>query len=274
MRTLQPDHSRPQTKVTIVGKTMFTIRKILSGHFSVHKVLCPPPPLSLSTALPTSPGGGIGGGGGEGSRAHPPIVEAHRFARGPQGPGGRYQAIVWGDGEALRTGQWTVLALGHWTFTTTHGTSAGGQRGLQFPCQTLVACLAAATSAGVVTRSSVQRGFRRIWGGQVLSHRVRLLQGRPSCTRAPLIARPTRISCAPQRNDDDPRGAGRRVQLLVPRVLLGRACVPPGVPLPRAWQGCVRREGTSGAAPEAVRQAVGGGCQSGWGAVTVGYKCR
>ena len=31
-------------------------------------------------------------------------------------------------------------------------------------------------------------------------------------------------------------------------------------------QGCVRREGAaSEAAPEAVRQAVGGGCQSGWG---------
>ena len=30
-------------------------------------------------------------------------------------------------------------------------------------------------------------------------------------------------------------------------------------------QGCMRREGTSEAAPEAVRQAVGGGCQSGWG---------
>ena len=30
-------------------------------------------------------------------------------------------------------------------------------------------------------------------------------------------------------------------------------------------QGCIRRDGTSEAAPEAVRQAVGGGCQSGWG---------
>ena len=30
-------------------------------------------------------------------------------------------------------------------------------------------------------------------------------------------------------------------------------------------QGCIRRKGTSEAAPEAVRQAVGGGCQSGWG---------
>ena len=30
-------------------------------------------------------------------------------------------------------------------------------------------------------------------------------------------------------------------------------------------QGCIRREGTSEAAPEAVRQAVGGGYQSGWG---------
>ena len=34
------------------------------------------------------------------------------------------------------------------------------------------------------------------------------------------------------------------------------------MPLP---QGCIRREGTSKAAPAAVRQAVGGGCQSGWG---------
>ena len=30
-------------------------------------------------------------------------------------------------------------------------------------------------------------------------------------------------------------------------------------------QGCIRREGTLEAAPEAVRQAAGGGCQSGWG---------
>ena len=32
-----------------------------------------------------------------------------------------------------------------------------------------------------------------------------------------------------------------------------------------APQRCFRREGASEAAPEAVRQAVGGGCQSGWG---------
>ena len=30
-------------------------------------------------------------------------------------------------------------------------------------------------------------------------------------------------------------------------------------------QRCIRREGAAEAAPEAVRQAVGGGCQSGWG---------
>ena len=30
-------------------------------------------------------------------------------------------------------------------------------------------------------------------------------------------------------------------------------------------QGCIRREGASEAAPEAVGQAVGGGCQHGWG---------
>ena len=50
-----------------------------------------------------------------------------------------------------------------------------------------------------------------------------------------------------------------------------RAAFPAG--LDRAWcagrggggQGCIRREGASEAAPEAVRQAVGGGCRSGWG---------
>ena len=45
---------------------------------------------------------------------------------------------------------------------------------------------------------------------------------------------------------------------------------PPSTPP----QGCIRRGGTSEAAPEAVRQAVGGGCQSGWGAVTVCYICH
>ena len=33
----------------------------------------------------------------------------------------------------------------------------------------------------------------------------------------------------------------------------------------RDRQGCIRREGTSEVAPEAVGQAVGGGCRSGWG---------
>ena len=33
----------------------------------------------------------------------------------------------------------------------------------------------------------------------------------------------------------------------------------------RGGQACIGREGASEAAPEAVRQAVGGGCQSGWG---------
>ena len=32
-----------------------------------------------------------------------------------------------------------------------------------------------------------------------------------------------------------------------------------------AGQGCIIREGASEGAREAVRQAVGGGCQSGWG---------
>ena len=46
---------------------------------------------------------------------------------------------------------------------------------------------------------------------------------------------------------------------------------PPPPPPP---QGCSRRAVASEVAPEALRQAVGGGCQSGLGAVTVGYECR
>ena len=49
--------------------------------------------------------------------------------------------------------------------------------------------------------------------------------------------------------------------------------VQPSKPWPDVGEGkgkvpgrrCVRREGTSEAAPAAVRQAVGGGCRSGWG---------
>ena len=49
----------------------------------------------------------------------------------------------------------------------------------------------------------------------------------------------------------------------VPRVRADPGGVrPSAVGIPP--QGCIRREGTSGVAPEAVRQAVGGGCQSGW----------
>ena len=35
-------------------------------------------------------------------------------------------------------------------------------------------------------------------------------------------------------------------------------------------QACMKMEGTSEAAPEAVRQAVGGGCQIGWGRLLSG----
>ena len=45
----------------------------------------------------------------------------------------------------------------------------------------------------------------------------------------------------------------------LPNVLKGG-----GVQEGKGW-GCSRRGGTSEAAPDTVRQAVGGGCQSGWG---------
>ena len=57
--------------------------------------------------------------------------------------------------------------------------------------------------------------------------------------------------------------------------LTARARARPCVCVP---QGCIGREGASEAAPAAVRQAVGGGCRSGWGvlsfAVAVWSCCR
>ena len=47
----------------------------------------------------------------------------------------------------------------------------------------------------------------------------------------------------------------------VPLSTAERECAPPNAYI----QGCIRREGTSEAALEAVRQAVGGGCQGSWG---------
>ena len=53
----------------------------------------------------------------------------------------------------------------------------------------------------------------------------------------------------------------------------------PGVP---SWvsprngrgQGCIGKAGALEEVPDALRQAVGGGCQSGWAPVTGGYKCH
>ena len=50
-----------------------------------------------------------------------------------------------------------------------------------------------------------------------------------------------------------PRGRGGRIRGRTTRTWL------------RCGQGCIKRNGASEAAPEAGRQAVGGGCQSGWG---------
>ena len=47
-----------------------------------------------------------------------------------------------------------------------------------------------------------------------------------------------------------------------------------GAKRPAMCRAASEGEGASEAAEEAVRQAVGGGCQSGCGAVTVGYKCH
>ena len=63
------------------------------------------------------------------------------------------------------------------------------------------------------------------------------------------------------------------------RIVVLNGCVGGGGGGGGGWrgaggQGCIRRGGASEAAPEAVRQAVGGGCQSGWGTVTVGYQCH
>ena len=71
----------------------------------------------------------------------------------------------------------------------------------------------------------------------------------------------TALTCNPAPGDlthpDRAAGGGWRF-----RCCQGRLRTPH--PRPTA-HGCIRREGTSEAAPEAVRQAAGGGCQSGWG---------
>ena len=76
---------------------------------------------------------------------------------------------------------------------------------------------------------------------------------------------------ATAQSDAQPQSAGR------PHVLPGavghaKRCAishvrtpPPESRHVRHGQGCSRREGTLEAAPEAVRQVAGGGCQSGWG---------
>ena len=63
---------------------------------------------------------------------------------------------------------------------------------------------------------------------------------------------------APVRPEPPGDGRGQR-----PRGRGGGAGGPAGPT--GVHQGCISREGTSEVAPEAVRQAAGGGCQSGWG---------
>ena len=48
----------------------------------------------------------------------------------------------------------------------------------------------------------------------------------------------------------------------------------PWAPVKGGWGGCIGREGASETAPAAVRQAVGGGCQSGWGRLLSVTKCH
>ena len=68
----------------------------------------------------------------------------------------------------------------------------------------------------------------------------------------------------PPPNQRDHRGKKRSLPL--GKSCGAIVCTPTfGSQIPPTPQGCIRREGTSEAAPEAVKQAVGGGCQSGWG---------
>ena len=73
--------------------------------------------------------------------------------------------------------------------------------------------------------------------------------------------------CAPPPPPWGCGGRGGRGETEGQRRTLGRQTAAGGAP--PCPEGCRRREGASEAVPEAVRQAVGGGCRSGWG----GY-CR
>ena len=78
-------------------------------------------------------------------------------------------------------------------------------------------------------------------------------------------------------------GGGEGVQGEAPavemkiEVMEAEGCIGKGAAPPPPPEGCIRREGTSGPAPEAVRWAVGGGWRrlpKRLGAVAVGCKCH
>ena len=113
-------------------------------------------------------------------------------------------------------------------------------------------------------------GTRRLSGRRVASPRALLsalngpkggglfeIQTPPPAPPPPPPSRPPKVSA---------RGWGSIFDRPLP--LNGPFCCLAPEPHHLGWgvgQGCIRREGNSEAAPEAVRQAVGGGCQSGWG---------
>ena len=148
----------------------------------------------------------------------------------------------------------------------THGPSTSGvppglRRRPPSPCSK-----SSSASRPFPSRGPRGRTGRRWTGSPATARRW----GWASVRSAPCRASP---SCWPLGRAKSRRRSGRRPlhRCTGPRLRKGLGTAVGGG---GRGQGCVRREGTSEAAPGAVRQAVGGGCRSGWGAVTVGYKCH
>ena len=147
----------------------------------------------------------------------------------------------------------------------------------QSPVLPFACCVGSLRSDGRCGRCALWRGFR-VGGAQWLAHwgLCRLLRGSfsgPCCALPSAFRSPTACLTV---------SVGTRSSLRMLRlrpVLLLVSLAPPKKNMTTArgrfssfqrgggGAGCIRREGTSEVVPEAVGQAVGGGCQSGWGRV-------
>ena len=197
-------------------------------------------------------GGAIGGGGGMGGRVQGGAIGG--------GGGGGLLRVGWGGGS-----RWGDLGGACWPKAPRGGGGGGGVVGVLGPAESpppLDRGPVGATPCG-------DKGCRPLLAWVQLCHGVvRYRRGGSglACPRGSgLFACDQRDSCLALVLGDGPcplLGHCSEVRCHLPAAPRYHRLLFGGL---GARQGCIRREGTSEAAPEAVRQAVGGGCQSGRG---------